>query len=104
MFFEPSPSESELKYSFQLSEWCKRLYLTRGGSAKVARIIPNPINLESFKRAEPKLREQFRDHSTFASSDIVFGRIGQQSEAKWHPLIVETFQRLCNECENYSSF
>jgi glycosyltransferase involved in cell wall biosynthesis len=100
VFSEPSPWESKLKYSFQLSEWCQRLYLARGGNPKIARVIPNPIAVGNFKVAEPELREQFRDLCSFSSTDLVFGRIGQPSEVKWHPFVVETFNRLCTECKN----
>ncbi len=100
VFSEPSPWEGRLDYSFQLSEWCKRLYLARGGDAEKARVVPYPISVNCFKRASLEHRQDFRDLCSFVKSDIVFGRVGQPSDPKWSPLVVETFNRLCNELPN----
>ena len=94
VFSEPSPWEDYLSMSFQLSKWCNSCYLLRGGNPRKNYIVPYPVDVSRFERADANSINNFRLKHFFNEDDVVIGRIGQPSEAKWSPLIIKIFNQL----------
>ena len=94
VFSDPSPWEEYLDKSFQLSEWCNSCYVLRGGNPHKSCVVPYPVDISRFERANSNTINDFRLQHFFNENDVVIGRIGQPSEAKWSPLIIKLFNQL----------
>jgi len=93
VFSNPSPWESILKYSFQLSSWCQWLYIKRGGDKNKSKILSNPVNDDCFKHAEEYSISNFKNKYKLGES-IILGRIGQSAESKWSKYLIDIYENL----------
>jgi hypothetical protein len=94
VFSVPSPYSDLLTYSFQLSEWCRYLYLSRGGSPKKCRVVPNPVKVKSFFKSAEEDCLAFRRKYAIPEEDFVFGRVGQNFYGKWSLYLIDLFERF----------
>jgi glycosyltransferase involved in cell wall biosynthesis len=92
VFSIPSPWESRLDASFQLSEWCAWLYSRRGGDTRINEVLPYSVIADRFRRAAPEAIAAFRSTHRIPASHLLLGRIGQSSENKWSALTVDAFE------------
>lgn len=73
---------------FQLSAWCMwkwRSCLGRDRNRRAGVVLPNAVDIESFRRADAASVENFRRMKSIPLDAYLCGRIGQPSPAKWHP-------------------
>ncbi|RZK21656.1 MAG: glycosyltransferase [Pedobacter sp.] len=84
--------EDILKYSFQLSEWCNYLYISRGGNEKKSLILPNPVDVVNFKKSSLEDRANFRRSHNIPEDTFVLGKIGQSFGGKWSRYLVDTLE------------
>ncbi|KQS30674.1 glycosyltransferase family 4 protein [Dyadobacter sp. Leaf189] len=98
VFSEPSSyPEDILKFSFQLSEWCRYLYLLRGGSKSKSVIVPNPVKTAQFKQASQKEKNDFRNKYGIPENAFIIGRIGQRHYGKWSHYLIQLLERFLQE-------
>jgi glycosyltransferase involved in cell wall biosynthesis len=91
VFSKPSPWADLVDISFQLSQWAQWLFNLRGGSKYKSAIVPNPLKLESFNRAEPEKIKEFRSIHAIPEDAFVIGRVGQSTDGKWSEYLFEAF-------------
>jgi len=100
VFSIPSPWANHLYISFQLSTWCHWLFQIRAGSQELkSAIVPNPVNVNAFRRCSDKQREEFRKKHEIGDEAILLGRIGQNS-TKWSSLLIDSFSSLRKNRKN----
>jgi glycosyltransferase involved in cell wall biosynthesis len=78
----------------QLSRWClwKFYQWSRGLDPQPLGVVaPHLIASAAFHPAGPDAGRAFRVEHGIAEDAIVFGRVGQPYEAKWHPIIFDAF-------------
>ena len=85
VFSRPSDWDSELKYSFQLSDWALMLYAERGGKSGV--VLPYAINVSDWGIST-------NDYDSDPKRVIRIGRVGQSSPAKWSRNLVQTLEAV----------
>ena len=81
----------------QLSRWClwKFNQWARGLRPKPVGIVcPHLMNAEAFFPAGDEARRDYRRAWGMPDDAFVFGRVGQPSDAKWHPIIFDAFARV----------
>lgn len=89
-------SEDMLKYSFQLSEWCNYLYISRGGNKKKSLVLPNPVEVNNFKKSNAEDRANFRRYYNIPEETFVLGKIGQSFGGKWSKYLIDTLEMFVN--------
>lgn len=94
VFSVPSAYSGVLKCSFQLSVWCRYLYLSRGGAKDNCPVVPNPVKVKSFFRAPDEDCLRFREKYGIPAGDFVFGRVGQSYYGKWSLYLIDLFERF----------
>ena len=99
VFSTPSKYEDILEYSYQLSNWCRFLYLARGGSKDKSTIVPNPVKTEDFFKSNQMKVIAFREKYGIPKDAFVFGRIGQNYFGKWSLYLVDLFNKFVSEVD-----
>lgn len=85
VFSRPSEWDSELKYSFQLSDWALMLYTQRGGKCGV--VLPYAVNVNDWALSNNKF-------DNVENRVVRIGRVGQSSSAKWSRNLVQTLETV----------
>lgn len=89
-----------LTHSFQLSEWCNYLYLSRGGKKEKSLIVPNPVDINCFKRSTIERRNDFRKKYNIGGDTFLLGKIGQSFGGKWSKFLVDTLEMFVKSVSN----
>lgn len=97
VFSYPSSFTEVIDISYQLSEWCKYLYEARGGSKTKSVVIPNPVKVSSFFKANIQECNTFRIKYNIPQDAFIFGRIGQNFFGKWSLYLIDVFEKFVNE-------
>ncbi|MGD1892413.1 MAG: glycosyltransferase family 4 protein [Cyclobacteriaceae bacterium] len=97
VFSTLSDYTSCLDYSFQLSNWCSYLYLSRGGALNKLRIVPNPIRTDAFYRSDKRDILAFKQKYGLPEDAFIFGRIGQSYSGKWSFYLIDLFEKFLSE-------
>jgi glycosyltransferase involved in cell wall biosynthesis len=80
-----------------LSTWALWLFNLRGGFKYNSAFVPYPVKCNSFLKPNFNNIILFREKNNIPKNAFVIGRIGQAYDGKWSPLLVDTFNVLCNE-------
>jgi glycosyltransferase involved in cell wall biosynthesis len=102
VFSMPSEYEDILEYSYQLSNWCHFLYLSRGGSELKSTVIPYPVKTECFFKSNKLQTIAFKEKYGIPKDAFVFGRIGQNYSGKWSNYLVDLFDKFVSEIYKHS--
>lgn len=94
VFSFPSGYMSILNYSYQLSNWCKYLYCSRGGQRNNSIIIPYPVKTINFNRSTKEEINNFKKKYGIPQEGLVFGRIGQHYYGKWSVYLIDLFEKF----------
>ena len=94
VFSQPSPWADRIDISYQLSEWCMWLFQKRSRKYYPSEVLPYPVEVSAFSRAENSLRNAFRKKYDFKDTDIILGRVGQNFDGKWSTSLIEVFEKL----------
>lgn len=101
IFSQPNPWTAQMKVSFQMTHWCDwRFRKNKGALGVRTAIIPNATNIQAFSKCLPEQVVQFRNEYGIPKKSIVIGRIGQNHEGKWSPILIKMFDKLCKENNN----
>lgn len=101
VFSKPSEYTDIIDFSYQLSEWCRFLFLARGGDLKKCFTVPYPVKVKSFGKATAEECFHFRKKHQIPQDAFLFGRIGQNLLGKWSPYLIDVFESfLLNENQN----
>jgi glycosyltransferase involved in cell wall biosynthesis len=100
VFSNPTPWESKLLKSFQLSMWCQWLYEKRGGDHSKSTILPYAVMTDNFNPATKSEIVDFKDKYKIPENAFIFGRIGQSITTKWCKSIVEVFEDISKKHSN----
>jgi glycosyltransferase involved in cell wall biosynthesis len=88
-----------------LTKWClwKWLQWSKSLSYKpLATILPNSVISSLFYRSSPQDIFDCKNKLGIPQNNFVFGRIGANCEAKWHPIIVDGFKHIAETNDNVS--
>jgi glycosyltransferase involved in cell wall biosynthesis len=94
VFSNPTEYTHFLDYSYQLSDWCEYLYLSRGGARKLSVKVPYPVKVNNFYKASPEEVAEFKQKFKIPENAFVFGRIGQFFFGKWSLYLVDVFEQF----------
>ena len=100
VFSEPNPWSKYVDISYQLSNWCYWLFKKRTKNLYKTAILGNPIICEDFWKASKNEIKKFKEKYEIPQNQIVLGRIGQSSDQKWSPKIIEVFEKLFKSYRN----
>jgi glycosyltransferase involved in cell wall biosynthesis len=100
VFSKKSSWDEILDYSFQLSSWCKWLYMKDGGKEIKTKVVPNPIKTSSFTPQSQKDISDFKATYNIPNDAFIIGRIGQAYYGKWSYTIIDIFNLLAEKFEN----
>ena len=103
VFSVPTKYSEILTNSFQLSEWCKYLYIARGGKKNKCLVVPNPVKVKNFYKTSPLESQNFRAKYKIPTDAFLFGRIGQSYYGKWSLYLIDLFKKFV-ENENPNSY
>jgi Glycosyltransferase len=87
--------ESQVDYSFQLSEWCDWKYRSWRGNRKqpLSHVVPNIVLSDNFHRAAQSEIDDFKLRYGIPPNNAkVAGRIGQPIDSKWSKHTIEAFE------------
>ena len=93
VFSVPAPQE----LSYQLSDWCHSLYISRGGSPSKSVVVPYPVKTENFHKSGDRECFEFREKYGIPQDVFLFGRIGQSYIGKWSHYIIDLFEKFLKE-------
>jgi glycosyltransferase involved in cell wall biosynthesis len=96
VFSIPSSYSNLLDYSYQLSDWCKYLYLSRGGASRSCVKVPYPVKISNFYKVEGQEVADFKKKYNIPEDTFIFGRIGQAYYGKWSLYLIDVFERFYN--------
>ncbi len=91
VFSSPTPWDFLVDASFQLSEWCRWLFVQRGGDGNKSFVIPNPVNSTRFYK-DVAAGQEFREAHAIPEDALVLGRLGQPQTYKWSPQVIDAFE------------
>lgn len=94
VFSIPSDYMSMLNYSYQLSNWCQYLYLSRSGRRDTSVIVPYPVKTINFNKAAKEDINNFKKKYRIPQEVFIFGRIGQHYYGKWSFCLIELFVKF----------
>jgi glycosyltransferase involved in cell wall biosynthesis len=97
VFSYPSPFTEVVDISYQLAEWCRFLYEVRGGSNTKSVVVPYPVKVSNFSKANLQERSAFKTKHNIPQDAFIFGRIGQHFLGKWSFYLVDVFERFIKE-------
>ena len=86
--------------SYQLTQWCDWLYSSRSNYQFRTSILPYPVDTDSFSRSSSERRSAFRSQHGLLDSDLIIGRVGQDYEAKWSPVLIDVFEDIRHKAIN----
>lgn len=94
VFSQPSLWVKQIDQSLQLSSWCDWLYQKRSQKSSPSTVVPYPVDISAFSFAGLSRIADFRAAYGIKPDDIVIGRIGQNYNKKWSPVLVDVFDSL----------
>jgi glycosyltransferase involved in cell wall biosynthesis len=95
VFSNPSPWMSKVNISFQMTLWCEwRFRRNKSSHGLRTDIVPYPVKIKAFAKSSIEKVQEFREAHGISHDALVIGRIGQSIEAKWSPLLVDSFNTL----------
>lgn len=94
VFSVPSDYSHLLDYSYQLSNWCKFLYLSRGGSKELCVKVPYPVKVTNFFKVPKEEADAFRSKYDIPEDAFLFGRVGQNFFGKWSLYLIDVFDKF----------
>ncbi len=101
VFSIPSPWESRLDFSFQLSSWALWLYNLRGGDRNKSCIVPCPVNCKNFYHRDCSEIKNFKEKYNIPENAFVIGRIGQSSYGKWSTMLIDCFNEIAQKRSDF---
>jgi glycosyltransferase involved in cell wall biosynthesis len=102
VFSEPTAYSNILDFSYQLSDWCKYLYLSRGGNKEKCINIPNPVKVDSFFKSDLQETIAFKKQYNIPENAFLFGRIGQRYYGKWSYYLIDLFEKFRKEVNDHA--
>jgi len=102
VFSIPSDYMSILNYSYQLSNWCQYLYLSRGGRRDTSVIVPNPVKTINFNKTTKEDINNFKKKYKIPQEGFIFGRIGQHYYGKWSVYLIDLFEKFIKNVNSKS--
>lgn len=84
---------------FHLSRWCLWRWckwLPRKSKA-VGVVLPYPVDVQAFHRATDEAIRDFKTGLGIPADAFTIGRIGQRSDGKWHPCIIDAFAEVARK-------
>ncbi len=100
VFSMPTSYSNLLTFSYQLSDWCEFLYISRGGKKTISRVVPNPVKTQLFFRVPKKEVIEFKKQYNIPIDSFVFGRIGQPFIGKWSTYLIDLFEKFLFNVDN----
>lgn len=88
-----------------LTEWCLWKWLEWSKALNynpLGTVLPYSLISDDFYRSTQEEINTKKQELKIPENDFVFGRIGANSEAKWHPVVVDAFEKVAKQNNNIS--
>jgi glycosyltransferase involved in cell wall biosynthesis len=103
-FFDRSADRRLTDLHLHLSNWCLWRWHLIGGTTNqnksAGTVMPYLVNDEPFYRIPDLERQKFREDLGLKPNDILFGRVGQPSMAKWTKSLIPAFVSIAERNPN----
>ncbi len=96
VFSLPNYLTYKVNLSFQLSNWCNWIFMSKSQLNKnlITAIVPNATDIKSFKPANELEVLNFKRNNQIDQSKIIIGRVGQPYIGKWSIKLIDIFLDL----------